>query len=209
MALTLLILTDRKIWIVLPLVIAVVGAPLLFPKAVQERFAYTYSAPPEPDQVRIGKTHLDSSTSARIESWRVGLQGWARRPFLGYGVTGFPFMDAQYVRTLTETGLVGLGALIWLVLAIFRTAWQTLRTMSDPFYRNLAMGYLAGFVGLLVHGIGANTFIIVRIMEPFWFFTAIIVLLPTLAATRPTSPTPVAAPAMPRFQAGGSLLRPR
>lgn len=209
MVLTLLTLTDRKLLIALPIVIAVVAAPLVFPKAVQERFAYTYSAPPEPDQVRIGKTRLDSSTSARIESWRYGLTAWTRRPFLGYGVTGFPFMDAQYVRTLTETGLVGLGVLTWLVLAIFRTAWQTIRTMSDPFYRNLAMGYLAGLVGLLVHGIGANTFIIVRIMEPFWFFTAIIVLLPTLAATRPTSPAPVAAPAMPRFPAGGSPLRPR
>jgi O-antigen ligase len=208
MGLTLLALTDRKIWIALPLVIAVVAAPLLFPKAVQERFAYTYSAPPEPDQVRIGKTRLDSSTSARIESWRYGLAGWTRRPFLGYGVTGFAFMDAQYVRTLIETGLVGLGVLLWLVAAIFRTAWHTFRTMSDAFYRNLAMGYMAGLVGLLVHGIGANTFIIVRIMEPFWFFTAIIVLLPTLVTARPPSPAPAAAPGMPGTSVGRSLLRP-
>ncbi len=208
MVLTLLALTDRKIWIALPIVIGVIGAPLLFPKAVQERFAYTYSAPPESDQVRIGKTRLDSSTSARIESWRYGLTGWTRRPLLGYGVTGFAFMDAQYVRTLTETGLVGLGALIWLVVAVFRTAWQTLRTMTDPFYRNLTMGYLAGLVGLLVHGIGANTFIIVRIMEPFWFFTAIVVMLPSLVAPRSASPAPAAAPTMPRFPAGGSVLRP-
>jgi O-antigen ligase len=209
MGLTLLALTERKLWIALPLVIAVVAAPLVFPKAVQERFAYTYSAPPEPDQVRIGKTRLDSSTSARIESWRLGLEGWTRRPLLGYGVTGFPFMDAQFVRTLTETGLVGLGTFLWLVAAIFRTAWQTFRTMTDPFYRSLAMGYLAGLVALLVHGIGANTFIIVRIMEPFWFFTAIIVLLPTLVTARPPSSAPAAAPTLPRTPAGRPLLRPR
>jgi hypothetical protein len=31
---------------------------------------------------------------------------------------------------------------------------------------------------MLIHGIGANTFIIVRIMEPFWLLTALIVALP-------------------------------
>ena len=35
-----------------------------------------------------------------------------------------------------------------------------------------------GVGALLVHGIGANTFIIVRIMEPFWFLTGIIAVLP-------------------------------
>jgi hypothetical protein len=42
------------------------------------------------------------------------------------------------------------------------------------------MGFLDGFVGLLVHSIGTNTFIIVRIMEPFWFFLGIITVLPMI-----------------------------
>ncbi len=184
MMLTLLVLTDRKLWIALPIAIAVIAAPFVFPKAVQDRFAYTYSSPPETKQLRIGKTHLDSSTSARIESWQQGLEGWALRPFLGYGVTGFGFMDAQYVRTLVEAGTIGLAALVWLLASIFRSARHTFKTLTDPFYKSLAMGYLCGLVALLVHGIGANTFIIVRIMEPFWFFTAIIVMLPRLLAAQ-------------------------
>jgi hypothetical protein len=39
------------------------------------------------------------------------------------------------------------------------------------------VGLIAGLVGLLVHAIGANTFIIVRIMEPFWFLTGIVIAL--------------------------------
>jgi hypothetical protein len=35
-------------------------------------------------------------------------------------------------------------------------------------------------VGLVVHALGANTFIIVRIMEPFWFFAGIIVVMPAM-----------------------------
>jgi hypothetical protein len=33
---------------------------------------------------------------------------------------------------------------------------------------------------MITHAIGANTFIIVRIMEPFWFLTAMAVALPLL-----------------------------
>ncbi len=180
MLLALLLVADRKIWLAIPIAIAVIAAPFVFPKAVQERVFYTFNAPPDRGQVQIGKLHLDSSTSARLDSFRVGLEGWVKRPLLGYGVTGYFFMDAQYVRTLTETGIVGLAAFLWMVAAILRSAWQTFRTLTDPWYGALAMGYLAGFLGLLTHGLGANTFVIVRIMEPFWFFTAMVIMLPRL-----------------------------
>jgi hypothetical protein len=39
------------------------------------------------------------------------------------------------------------------------------------------VGLIAGLVGLLVHAIAANTFIIVRIMEPFWFIVGIVIAL--------------------------------
>jgi len=47
-------------------------------------------------------------------------------------------------------------------------------------YKGLAMGFLAGFIGLLVHAVGANTFIIVRIMEPFWFVLGMVARIPAL-----------------------------
>lgn len=99
------------------------------------------------------------------------------RPILGYGVTGFGFMDAQYARTLVETGAVGLGVFLWLIWSVLRSGFGAFRTLRDPTERGLALGFLAGMVGLLTHALGANTFIIVRIMEPFWFFTGIIVML--------------------------------
>jgi hypothetical protein len=52
--------------------------------------------------------------------------------------------------------------------------------LREPEDRGVALGFLAGTVGLLVHAIGSNTFIIVRIMEPFWFFAGIVVMLPLL-----------------------------
>ena len=51
---------------------------------------------------------------------------------------------------------------------------RAFRRETNPYYQGLYAGFLAGFVGLLFHSLTANTFILIRVMEPFWFLTAII-----------------------------------
>jgi O-antigen ligase len=99
-------------------------------------------------------------------------------------VTGYKFVDAQYVRVAAETGLVGLVAFLLLMVTIFRESFRVQRAAKDPFNKGLAIGFLAGFIGLLFHAIGANTFIIVRIMEPFWFAAAIVMAIPSLESAQ-------------------------
>jgi O-antigen ligase len=120
---------------------------------------------------------LDTSASARIIGYKEGLSHWRKSPILGYGVTGHHFMDAQYPRILIETGIVGMLAFAWLVYALFHVGLSAWRYAQDDLLRGLSVGLIAGFVGLLVHAIGANTFIIVRIMEPFWFVIGIVIAL--------------------------------
>jgi len=67
-------------------------------------------------------------------------------------------------------------------------AWAVARGVfaraRDELERGLCMGFLAGFAGLLVHALSANTFIIGRIMEPFWFTLGMVVMLPRLEDAR-------------------------
>ena len=58
--------------------------------------------------------------------------------------------------------------------------YRNFNLSQDDLSRGLSLGFLGGFVGLLVLGITANSFIIVRIMEPFWFVAAAISSLPHL-----------------------------
>ena len=67
-----------------------------------------------------------------------------------------------------------------MLFTVGRVAFRVLDKVESNFYRGLSVGFIAGFVGLLFHAIGANTFIIVRIMEPFWFFAGIITVLPMI-----------------------------
>jgi hypothetical protein len=183
MLITLILLSPRRLVLMVAVGSVIIVGSAMFPKQVVERYNYTFHAKDTRGDFQLGNTRFDTSTSARVESWRYGFHGWMKRPVLGYGVTGFAFMDAQYVRVLVEAGLVGLAAFLWLLWRILRTAWDTYqRTVGTPF-EGVALGYLAGFVAMITHCIGANTFIIVRVMEPFWFLTGIVTVLPFLRTT--------------------------
>lgn len=180
MFLTLILLSPRRLLLLVGLGCLFILGSTVFPKQVVDRYNYTFHTQEDRGDFRIGNARFDTSTSARVESWRYGFHGWIKRPFLGYGVTGFAFMDAQYVRVLVESGLFGLAAFLWLLWRILRTAWDAVQRTSGTPFDGLTLGYLAGFIAVITHCIGANTFIIVRVMEPFWFLTGIIAILPLL-----------------------------
>jgi hypothetical protein len=188
MLLTLILLSRRRLIVIIAVGCAIILGSAVFPKQVLDRYNYTFQEPEARGSVSLGGARFDTSTSARVESWGYGIRGWMKRPLLGYGVTGFAFMDAQYVRVLVEGGLCGLAAFLWLLWRILRTAWDTYQRSIGTRFEGLALGYIAGFMAMITHCIGANTFIIVRIMEPFWFLTGIVTILPLLQQARGADP---------------------
>ena len=195
-------LTSRRRIMVGALLFVLAASPValvLFPDAVTKRVLYTFEPERGQPTVRVGKVGLDPSTSARLISVKQAFDGFMRRPILGYGVTGFAFMDQQFARTLVETGVVGFAVFLGLVWALLKAGVGSFRALTDPEERGLALGFVAGTFGLLGHALGANTFIIVRIMEPFWFFAAIVIALPSLAAAEATAPRTAPSHAFGRF----------
>ncbi len=197
MVFTLFYFSKRKMVMIIALLLLLFASPLLLPKSVVDRAFFTIAQPKESGQIQIGNVRIDTSTSARIESWkRVLFKDFYKNAILGYGVTGYAFMDAQYPRVLVETGILGLITFLFLIRAIFKNAVYAYRnTKDDPSFNGLALGYLAGLMAMLVHGIGTNTFIIVRIMEPFWFLTAMIIMIPTIEKGALEQSGPVEVPA--------------
>lgn len=189
---TLIILSEKRGWIIGICIILGLSLPIITPEIAKQRLAYTFvQGKSRTDVVQVGGVKLDTSTSARILSWRNVSRDWIKHPVLGFGVTGYRFVDAQYIRVLIETGLIGLFIFFFLLLTIFRKAYENFKASEDSFEKGLTMGFLAGFMGLIFHSIGANTFIIVRIMEPFWFMTAIVVLIRDLKEAEPVKQTSI------------------
>ncbi len=163
-----ILFSQRKRFLIGFTIAAIFLLPFILPGDIIHRVAYTFDQEHQSGQLKVGGVRIDTSTSARLHSWnRVFTKDIFKHPLLGVGVTGGRFMDGQYPRVLYETGIVGLLLFLWLL----RRIWVLLRTcyreLSDPALKGMALGTLCGFGGLMVHAIGANTFIIVRIMEPF------------------------------------------
>jgi O-antigen ligase len=185
MLLALIWFSKRKMVVIASLLFLVIVSSFLLPSAVKERALFTVTQKAEGGQIKVGGVRIDTSTSARLTSWQnVLTKDFLQQPLIGFGVTGYSFLDAQYPRVLAETGLLGLFFFFALLAVIYRNALQTRRQYADdPFYLGVSTGFLAGFFAMLTHAIGTNTFTIVRIMEPFWFLTAIVIMIPQIESS--------------------------
>lgn len=170
--LTLLVYQKKSRAAMIILAVAVVGiVSVAVPGTVRDRISGTFK---DSDYqalygtASLGGVAVDASVSARIDAWGGAMERIMESPIWGLGVTGYGFVDAQYPRILVEVGLLGVASFVFLMSAVFREANKVIRAPPDDFVRGLAVGVVAGTVGLLVHALGANTFTIVRIMEPFW-----------------------------------------
>jgi len=151
--------------------------PFFLPETVRDRALYTVSQHSynEP-QVSFFGLRLDTSTSARLFSYKVALEYLYKHPVIGYGMTGFAFLDGQFFRTLVETGIIGLAAFIWMLSRVHTMIRQSIANLPGGRLQGMAIGLLAGFWGMMGHALSANTFIIVRISEPFWCLVGLTVV---------------------------------
>ncbi|MBC8177091.1 MAG: O-antigen ligase family protein [Deltaproteobacteria bacterium] len=184
-ALAFLWLSEKRRVVLIGLVILGLLIPFVAPKTLTQRASFTFQQREQRGQIKVGGARIDTSTAARLQSWANISRDFVKHPVLGFGVTGYGFVDAQYFRVLIETGLIGLFIFLILLSSIFRLTHRIVKEVDEPFDKGLSMGFLAGFIGLLVHAVGSNTFIIVRIMEPFWFVLAMVVMLPDLETETP------------------------
>jgi len=168
--------------ILLPLlVLAIWVAPMFTHKIIHNRINETFVGK---DTVKVMGRYItvDESTSARFASARRSIEKWAKSPIIGQGVTSAGVVsDVQYTRVLCEVGVVGFTIFMWLIVVLMQTGLHSYRLAGmGVFGRNISAAFVASLVGLLVMGLAAEVFIIIRIMEPFWFIAAIVANLPEL-----------------------------
>ena len=173
-----------KIPLILILLAGIIALPSVIPRKAQDRFHATFN--PEKTVDILGKEYtIAESAAARIESWGVAFEKLRQRPLFGHGVPSGWTVDSQYTRVLGEVGLLGFAVFVWMLTVLFRCGLRTYRAVrDDPFAEGVSLGFIAGLSGLVVMGFSAAVFIIIRIMEPFWFLAAIVVALPELEGVK-------------------------
>jgi len=156
-------------------------APIVLPDTVIDRVKYTFEKEQGYGatlQENLGGLTIDTSASERIRSWKEGWKGIKKSPLFGYGITGWRFLDAQWMRVLIETGFFGLAFFLYLQYSILNETWKVFKNSKIPFFKYFAQGFFVATIAMMVHSIGANTFIIIRIMEPFWLVCGLVISVP-------------------------------
>lgn len=179
MLLVLFIFGKRRRLLLSIVMVTIVLGLIISPPAVKDRVLYTFTER-NINSFELGGIVLDPSTSARIRSWQQVLRDFKNHPIIGYGITGYSFVDSQYFRTLIELGVSGFMVFLYLLYSIFTQVKNSYQQIKEPFHQGFILGMLGGISAIYTHAIGANTFIIIRIMEPFWFLLAITMVLPEL-----------------------------
>lgn len=181
MVLTIIFLTEKKRTLILSgLLLLFALSPIVFPSAtatVVDRIKETFVGPSwsEEEAVILGFKVKELSALARVNSWKKAISEFIpKRPILGFGVTGVGLVDSQIPLIIGENGLLGVVAFLWLVFSVFKSSIYTFKTAQDTLLKSISLCVVSSLVGLLFHSVGANTFIIIRIMEPFWFLCGLV-----------------------------------
>lgn len=175
-----LIFFSRKIILVYVTIAIAILLMVIMPQMARDRITQTVAVR---ENVSGRYVELEESPRDRLESWKLVLfTRFPASPLFGHGIAKF-FIDGQFFLILCEAGLAGLALFIWVIVGLFKEA-KRISTIdivkNDQFSAGLSLGFLAGFIGLLTQAMSTNTFMIIRIMEPFWFMAAIVLSLPKL-----------------------------
>jgi O-antigen ligase len=141
-------------------------------------------------EARLGSDEAADSADARLPLNEIAFRMISDHPILGVGVNNFPVRLSDYVNTYnvgdylvtvhnnylliwSETGICGLVAYLWFLVAIVRQAWRCFRC-GDRFVAPIALGFLGAVVGLMLHMM-VDKF--VENMDAFWVFAGLMVAM--------------------------------
>ncbi len=128
-----------------------------------------------------------ASEGGRIYRWTTGITEWSESKVFGLGIGRYggavatnhglaPFyMDNYYLKTLTESGLVGLISFIVLQVYTMVQCFFYIRGMNNKYNRVVSLSIFAGMMGVLMHNGVENIFESPFMVTFFWMCAALIV----------------------------------
>ncbi len=167
--------------ILLALGAAVYAAPKLIP-GISSRIGYMLS----PAYL------LSSARAGRVARWNKAIEKLQNEPLFGEGfgryggavaaryIPSSNYVDNFYLKTATESGLIGVAAFVWLLISGARCVLNSYRRLTDPYLKGLAGGLFAGLMGILLHNGVENIFEVPTMAVYFWLLLGVAAALPHL-----------------------------
>ncbi len=138
----------------------------------------------------IASGSTPGSWTARLDAWDWAVHRLTASDWIfgkGIGSVAFGEVDNEYVRVLSDTGVLGVALFAWVLIRLGRMANRAHDALpNDTFLKGTLAGYLMAYVAMLIHAVAATSFSAIRIEEAFMILTA----LANVVANRPGEPRP-------------------
>ena len=167
------------------LVVALLTSPVWAPDYLKDRITGTQVADQSSDEVEF-----EGGTQDRIETWRTIATLVENHPLDGVGYMGLSYVLGSigstlpmeikdsahntYLRMLGELGLPGLLLFLWLLWTAWRLSLHAGKVAGDRFGRQMAIGYGAAVIALVISCMFGDRFYQVTIGGNFWVYSALI-----------------------------------
>lgn len=130
-----------------------------------------------------------SAGSGRIKRWLDAYDQMRLEPLFGAGLGHYggavasrnfnvPYVDNYYMKTLAETGLLGLSLFLWLIYTSLRQSYKAWQLLTDPRWRSLAAGLFGGLMAIAFHNAVENIFEVPFLNIYFWLAMGLLAGMP-------------------------------
>jgi O-antigen ligase len=211
MVLALIFSFTRGVWVAFAVVLVMIGAlrgrrHALVAAAVLGALAFAVVSLGPAVQRRAVSTFDVAANLGRSQIWRANVDMIAQRPLLGWGYGNYkrfrtpfyaryPSADTtahahnDFLQVWVDSGLVGLGAflyLCWVVVGDARWTYRRLPAAAEPF-KSLVLGGVLAVIGFLVGGLTQYNFGDAEVVIVFWFTAGLLMRAGRLTAAEARS----------------------
>ena len=114
----------------------------------------------------------------RIKLWSEAILLIFSRPILGHGLSSFGSYFREeahndYLRVAFETGLIGLGAHLWILVSLLRRTIYAYKRISMQYFKSLALGFISVFLAYMTIMLTDNLMRSLVIQWYFWIFAGV------------------------------------
>lgn len=132
---------------------------------------------------------ISKANDVRFPLWHEAMNITADFPLLGSGLNTYASIAPRYKLTeetgyyphncylqmAAESGVLGLGAFLWILITLFRISLMNIKRINDKFCGAVLAGLLAGLFGLLVHSFFDVDIYSLQLGNLMWFIMGLIV----------------------------------
>jgi len=86
----------------------------------------------------------------------------------------------NFLDVAVDSGLLGLGIFIWLLLTIYKVGFQIFKRLDNGYFKGIAWGFLGSFTAFLIAGLSQYNFGDSEVVMLFYFLLGMVMVIPRI-----------------------------